>query len=121
MSWLSEGLGRVGIHVRTPDAIKRIGDKVGGFVIHNVPGGDLVDGLFDLTNTRGGGPTLETLAAETWSNASGAASTGLMAANAAAVAQQSATTSMTGLRLFLSTPVGLATAALVAFLLLRKR
>ena len=121
MSWLSDGLNKVGIHVHTPDAIKQIGDKVGGFIINNVPGGSLVDGLFDLTNTHGGGPSLQDLAGQTWENAGGSLNVGIGAANAAALAQQSANTSLTGLRLLLSTPVGIGIVALVAVLILRKR
>ena len=121
MSWLSEGLGKVGIHVRTPDVIKHVGDLAGGFLVHNIPGGDLVNGVFDLTNSRGGGMGPGEIVDRTWSNARDAADTGVTAANAAAMASQSAQTSLTGLRLFLGTPVGLAAAALTVYLVLRKR
>jgi hypothetical protein len=123
-SWLSEGLGAIGIHVSTPDAIKKLGDAAGGFLVNSIPGGNTVNSIFDLTNTRGGGPSPQSLGEATWANVQTNAKVAVQGALTAVAinngAKNAVNDATVGLQLLFRSPLGLAGIAVVVVLLLRR-
>lgn len=102
MSWLSE---LTHIHISAPPIVQSFGDSVAAVVTNAVPGGNTVDSLFDLTNTRGGGRSPRELVAAAKANIENSARVGLGAATAASNAQSAATDFSAGLSILTRNPL----------------
>lgn len=114
MSWLSDRLGTTG---KTPAWLKKAGNAIGGAVVNAIPlgGGSIVDKLFNVTGTQrpaSGTSGLQEIVAQTGTNLDRQVNT-LTTLGAAQTQAQ-------GLASALSSPMGLALIAIVAFAVLRK-
>lgn len=122
MSWLSEGLKKIGVPVpKTPTVIKKIGDVAAGVVLNNVPGGNLVKQGIDAVGSAAKKLSLGGLSSQVAAGVTQDVKSGVQQAQNAAAVKGAADTAGLGLQVLFSSPVGLALVVVVVVLLVRRR